>query len=74
MEPAEQQGEHAQRDGETLLMLGGFMAVLSLPVMLATIWAGHGFAQVVNFAAGFVIFAIGTAMMYRGWRGLKRLR
>jgi len=68
----EEPGEHTQRDAETLLMLGAFMIVMSTPVLIATIWAGHGFSQAVNFGAGAVLFAVGAGMIYKGWRDYKR--
>ena len=64
--------EHTQRDAETLLVLGAFMVVMATPVLIATIWAGHGFSQAVNFGAGAVLFAVGAGMMYKGWRDYKR--
>jgi hypothetical protein len=46
---------------------------MALPVMLGTFWAGHGFTQAVNFLAGFVLFAIGAGMCYKGRRDLRKL-
>lgn len=65
--------KHTRRDAETLIALGLFMVVMALPVMLGTIWAGHGFSQAVNFIAGFVLFAIGAGMCYKGRRDMRRL-
>lgn len=63
----------ARRDAETLMMLGGFMAVLALPVLVATFWAGSAFAMGVNAISGLVLLGIGAAMLLRGYARFKRL-
>ncbi|MBI1318418.1 MAG: DUF2157 domain-containing protein [Candidatus Hydrogenedens sp.] len=70
--PTPDKNDHSKRDAETLLVLGAFMVVLALPVMVATVWAGHGFSQAVNFCSGAVLFAVGGGMMYKGWRDFQR--
>lgn len=64
---------HTKRDGETLLMLGGFMAFIALPVMVGTIWAGTGFKQAINLGCGATLLAIGLGFMFRGRHILKKL-
>jgi hypothetical protein len=68
------EGEHTRRDAETLIALGLFMVTMSLPVMVGTIWAGHGYSQAVNFISGLVLFAVGAGMTGKGWRDLRRLK
>ncbi len=63
----------ARRDAETLMMLGGFMAVLALPVLAGTFWAGSGFAMGVNAVSGLVLLAIGAAMLLQGYSRFKKL-
>lgn len=67
-------GEHVHRDTETLMALGIFMTVMSLPVLVATIWAGPPFDQVVNFVAGLTLLGIGLGMLYKGRTALRRFR
>ena len=63
----------ARRDAETLLMLGGFMAILGLPVLVGTFWAGSGFAMGVNALSGLVLLGIGLGVILRGYSKYKRL-
>jgi len=64
---------HTRRDGETMLMLGGFMSFIALPVMVGTIWAGTGFEKAINFGCSVVLLAIGLGFVFRGRHILKRL-
>ncbi len=63
----------ARRDAETLIMLGGFMAILGLPVLVATFWAGSGFAMGVNALSGLVLLGIGLAVLLRGVSRFRKL-
>ena len=63
----------ARRDAETLLMLGGFMAILALPVLVGTFFAGSAFAMGVNALSGLVLLGIGLGVMLRGYGRLKKL-
>ncbi len=74
MSEQEKNGEHVRRDTETLMALGIFMTVMSLPVIVATIWAGPPFDKVVNFIAGLTLLTIGGGMMYKGRTALRRFR
>jgi hypothetical protein len=66
---------HTRRDGETLLMLGAFIAILSLPVIAGTLFiqADEMFPKVVNMLAGTVLLVIGAALAYRGKQYLSRM-
>jgi hypothetical protein len=57
---------HTQRDAETLMLLGGFLMVISIPVMIGTIWGGHAAAMIINFLSGAIICAIGGGLFWRG--------
>ena len=60
--------ELRKRDAETQIALGLFIFVLSLPVLLGTIWADRFHAQIVNVIAGVVLLAIGAGLFWYGWR------
>ena len=57
----------AQRDSETQMALGVFIFVLSLPVLLGTLWADGMHARVVNIVAGVVLLGIGVGLFGYGW-------
>ncbi len=64
---------HAKRDAETLIALGMFMVVLSIPVLIGTIYAETTYAKVVNVVSALILMAIGGGFTMRGWTGLKKL-
>lgn len=57
---------HAQRDAESLMMLGGFMTVLAIPVLIGTAFADSARAMIVNVGAGTILLLIGLAFLLRG--------
>lgn len=63
---------HLRRDGETLLMLGGFMAILSIPVLIGTAFAVREHAMIVNAIAGGVLLLTGAGFLFRGWWTLRK--
>jgi len=58
--------DHNNRDAETLKMLGIFMGVLSIPVLIATFWAGMPFAMGINFISGLILLGVGVGFWLRG--------
>jgi len=66
--------DHTQRDSETFLMLGGFLAILATIVLIATVVQDPGHARVVNGVAGAVLFLIGAGMFLWGMNLRRRLR
>jgi len=60
------QDHHTKRDSETMMVLGAFMTILSIPVLIGTIWAGSSIAKVVNAAAGLILGVIGVLFFLRG--------
>lgn len=64
---------HDKRDAETLVALGSFMIILSIPVLIGTAYAEDAFAKVVNVVCSLILFAIGSGFTFRGWTGLKKL-
>ncbi len=60
--------DHKNRDAETMKMLGLFMGILSLPVLLATFWAGMPFAMGINFLSGLILLGVGIGFYLRGKR------
>ncbi len=61
------QGEHTRRDAETAIMLGGFIFVVSIPVLIGTFYATQSHAQIVNLLAGLVLCGIGATISFWGW-------
>lgn len=57
---------HSQRDAESLMMLGGFMVILAIPVLIGTAFADSGRAMIVNAGAGTLLLLIGLAFFFRG--------
>jgi hypothetical protein len=58
--------QHTQRDAETLILLGGFLIFLSVPVMIGSFWADDGVAVAVNLGAGLVLCGVGLGLFLRG--------
>ena len=65
--------ELRHRDAETQLALGIFVIVISIPVLLGTIWADRSHAAVVNVIAGSVLLVIGVGLAYFGMRSRARM-
>ncbi len=63
---------HPHRDAETLMMLGGFMAILAVPVLFGTFFDESSRAIIVNVAAGTLLLAIGVGFFLRGRAKRKR--
>lgn len=61
-------GQPPNRDSEILQMLGIFLVILSLPVLVGTIWAEGTFERLINVAAALIIGAIGGGMIWRARR------
>ena len=57
----------AQRDAETQMALGIFITILSLPVIVGTLWANNMHSRVVNIVAGTVLLGVGVALLTYGW-------
>ena len=57
--------DHGKRDSETLFLLGGFITILSLPVLIGTVFAETGRAMVVNALSGLLLLIIGLGFVYR---------
>ena len=55
-------------------MLGLFVTMLSLPVLVGTLWAEKLSAQVVNAVAGLVLLAVGLVMAVFGASRRRKLR
>lgn len=66
--------EHSRRDAESAIMLGGFVVLVSIPVLIGTFFAKETHAQVVNLVAGLALLSIGAAIATWGWWTFKRLR
>jgi len=65
--------ETLKRDSETNMAVGLFLFVLSLPVLLGTLWAlDRPRAAVVNAVCGGVLFLIGAGVIFYGWLGIRR--
>ncbi len=64
---------HTQRDGETFIILGIFMAVLGLPVILGSFWGEKAVQVVVCLVSGILLLGIGVGFLLHGKNVLKRL-
>lgn len=58
--------DHTKRDAESLLAIGLFLVVLSVPVFIGTFFEDDSFAQTVNVFAALSIFVIGALSIWRG--------
>jgi hypothetical protein len=65
---------HTKRDGETLIALGLFLAVLGVPVILGIFWEPPGFVRWVSAVCGLLLMGSGGAFMAKGVSLLKRVR
>ena len=63
--------DHAQRDGEALVIMGVFLAVLGVAVLIGTLWNEPGKGMVVNVVAGLVLLVVAAGA---GWMGLHSRR
>ena len=63
---------HLRRDGETLIALGAFMTLLSIPVLIGTAFAIREHAMIVNAVAGGVLLLTGAGFLLRGWWTLRK--
>jgi hypothetical protein len=64
---------HTRRDAETLMMLGGFVTFIAVPVLIGTVWADRTSAMVVNIVAGAVLFCVGVGMFLYGLKTKKEV-
>lgn len=62
---------HARRDGEALLIMGVFFAVLAVAVLVGTAWNEPGKGRVVNVVSGLVLLGIAALAAWTG-RHLRR--
>ncbi|MEK7793879.1 MAG: hypothetical protein AAB353_05085 [Candidatus Hydrogenedentota bacterium] len=67
---------HTRRDAETGFLIGGFVLLMALPVLIATVFirgdeqatmVDPGRAIVVNLAAGGVLVLVGAGFIARAW-------
>lgn len=70
--PRSEADRHTRRDGESLFMLGAFMAVLWVPVMIGTAFADTSRAMIVNAVSGGVLLIFALAFLWHGYRTIKR--
>ena len=61
------QTQHDKRDGESLLIMGGFFVVLAVAVMLGTQWdQWNEPVGVINIAASLALALVGVVMFVAG--------
>lgn len=70
--PTQPVGEHTRRDAETALLLGGFVFIMSIPVLIGTFFAQQTHAQIVNFIAGIVLLGVGAGIAAWGWLTIQK--
>ena len=61
--------ELKKRNSETLQALGGFLFLLSVAVLVGTLWAEDAVPIFINIGAGIVLGTIGGIMIWVGRRG-----
>jgi len=67
--------KHTKRDADTLMALGLFMFVLSVPVLLGTLFEPRLVPEgLINIGAGGILMAIAVGFLVRGSRMRKRVR
>ncbi len=66
--PGPDPANHARRDGEALLIMGVFFAVLAVAVLVGTAWNAPGKGRVVNVVSGLVLLAIAAVAAWIGRR------
>ena len=64
--------DHARRDGESLLIMGGFFAMLGAAVLVGTFWNEPGKGLVVNVVAGAALLVAGGGAAAFGRRFRRR--
>ena len=77
-EKTQQEPEHhlhyTKRDAETQTALGIFISVISIPVLIGTFWSRNDpRAMAINAIAGFVLLAIGIALVVWGRKTIKKI-
>jgi hypothetical protein len=58
--------EHTKRDAESLMAIGIFLVILSMPVFIGTFFESESFPRLINVLAGVAILVIGGLMIWRG--------
>lgn len=71
-QPVSADEKHRVRDGETLIALGAFLAVLGIPVMLGIFWEPPGLDRWVSAICGLLLLVAGLAFCYKGRSLLRR--
>jgi hypothetical protein len=56
------------RDSQAALLLGGFLAVFSLPVLAGGLIAQLGIDRWLSLLAGLVLLLVGAGLFAWGWR------
>jgi len=64
--------QHRDRDVASLMIIGGFFAILSVFVLIGTFFEDRGHGQIVNVGAGLILLLVGVVMMGFGQRLKKR--
>lgn len=71
-QPESADEKHRQRDAETLIALGLFLAVLGFPVVLGIFWEPAGLARWVSGVSGALLIVAGLGFCYKGRSFLRR--
>ena len=69
--PAPDAANPARRDGEALLIMGVFFAILAVAVLIGTAWTEAGKGRVVNVVSGLVLLTVAAVTAWIG-RHLRR--
>ena len=72
-QPVKESDPHGRRDAETQMVLGIFVSVMSIPVIIGTVWAEKSHAMIVNLVAGLTLLGVGISMIFWSRRSSKNL-
>jgi len=72
--PEDRRDQHTRRDGESLIIMGSFFAVLALLVLVGTFFEAQEMAMAVSLVAGGLLLLIGIGAVLFGLRLRRRSR
>ena len=64
--------DHARRDGDGLVVMGVFIALLAMADLVGMFWTTASEDRIVTLAAGFILLAIGIGAVWLGRRLRRR--
>lgn len=65
---------HLERDGSTMMLLGGFLSLLATLVLVGLWFTSQTIDRWINLVAGLVLLAVGIAFVTNGRRRVQQAR